>query len=120
MKPGDFIEVNDSNTKIIDEFASQHKFIYKFVPLERMLEVLQKKEIAFANPIKWTDPFDNFMFKSFISGTSSNLLSSLYCMCLTLNPHSEAYWKTYAKDNYTARLKFDTAALISFIKSKMD
>jgi hypothetical protein len=117
MNQGEFYKVSDINSKQVADFVSQHKFVYKYVPLERMLETLQKQQIVFVNPYKWHDPFDNFIFKRFMSEIDNTLLASLYCMCLTLNPHSEAYWKTYATENYTARFKLDTHSFFSFLKN---
>lgn len=115
MEPGDFFKVTSLHSSHADDFASHYRFIYKYVPLERMLEILQKQQIVFVNPFMWSDPFDSFIFKRFITKPDNLLLESLYCMCLTLNPHSEAYWKTYASKNYTARLNIDPSPFFSFI-----
>lgn len=115
MKPGEFFKVTKTDSSNSDEFALKYKSIYKYVPLERMLQILQNKQIVFVNPYKWNDPFDSFIFKRYMSEPGNILLESLYCMCLTLNPHSEAYWKTYATNNYTARLNINPSPFFSFI-----
>ena len=118
--PGEYIKIGNHPQKEIEEFIKKHEFIYRYLPIEYLLDTLQKKTLTFINPIKWNDPFDNFMFKLEKEGDTSSFTSQLFCQCLTLNPHSQAYWKTYGGDGYSARLKIKTEKFIELIGSKND
>jgi hypothetical protein len=48
----------DTNSPAIDKFCQEHKYIYRYLPFERFLEVLHKKQLAFISPIKWNDLFE--------------------------------------------------------------
>ena len=114
MKEGEYIILNDSNRTEIDKFCSEQEFIYRYLPIERFLEVMQTNKLAFVSPKLWNDPFDNFLFKQKIENKST-FLNKLYVLCFTHNPHSQAYWKTYAKEGYCVRLKIRSKEFLSLM-----
>ena len=116
----EYTRLLDSNSQVIDKFCQEHKYIYRYLPFERFLEVLHKKQLAFISPTKWNDPFDNFLFKRKIENPGSSFLNKLFVGCFTLNPHSQAYWKTYAPDGYSVRLQFETRKLFDLISKLKD
>lgn len=116
----EYIRLLDSNNKMIDKFCRNHKYIYRYLPFERFLEVMHKKQLAFISPTKWNDPFDNFLFKYEIQNKENTFLNKLFVGCFTLNPHSQAYWKTYAPEGYSVRLRFRTSKLFDAIKNLND
>jgi hypothetical protein len=111
----EYVRLLESNSKVIDKFCKDHQFIYRYLPFERFLEVMHKNQLAFLSPNKWNDPFDNFLFKYDIQNKENSFLNKLFVGCLTLNPHSQAYWKTYAPDGYSVRLQFETRKLFDLI-----
>lgn len=115
-----YVELVEINNKVIDKFCKEHEHIYRFLPFERFLEVLHKQQLAFISPTKWNDPFDNFLFKYNIENKSSSFLNNLFIGCFTLNHHSQAYWKTYANEGYSVRLKFNTRKLFDVILNLKD
>lgn len=115
-----FLRLLDSNNKEIEKFCRSNKYIYRYFPFERFLEVLHKNQLALLSPNKWNDPFDNFLFKYEIKNREKSFLNKLYVACFTLNPHSQAYWKTYAPEGYSVRLRFETKKLFDVIKNLKD
>jgi hypothetical protein len=116
----EYIRLLDSNSHVINKFCEDHKYIYKYLPFERFLEVLHKKQLAFVSPTKWNDPFDNFLFKYKNEKSEITFLNKLFVGCFTLNPHSQAYWKTYAPEGYSVRLQFETRKLFGLISKLKD
>jgi hypothetical protein len=110
-----YIKLEESNNKLIDEFCKKHQYIYRYLPFERFLEVMHKKKIAFLSPSKWKDPFDNFLFNYVVNNNENSFIHRLFVGCFTLNPHSEAYWKTYAPEGYSVRLRFETRKLFDLV-----
>jgi hypothetical protein len=97
------------NKKRLEEIAKRHPVIYRYVPIDRMLQLLQKKQMAFISPRKWSDPFDNFLFRVLNKAEmDGSFLDSICVLCFTLNPHSQAYWQNYASDTWAARLQIRT------------
>jgi hypothetical protein len=111
----EYVRLLDSNNQVIDKFCREHEYIYRYLPFERFLEVMHKKQLAYLSPTKWNDPFDNFLFKYEIQNKDNSFLNKLYVGCFTLNSHSQAYWKAYASEGYSVRLQFETRKLLNLI-----
>jgi hypothetical protein len=116
----EYVRLLDSNSQVIDKFCREHKYIYRYLPFERFLEVMHKKQLAFLSPNKWNDPFDNFLFKYDIQNKDNSFLNKLFVGCFTLNPHSQAYWQTYAPEGYSVRLQFESRKLFDLILKLKD
>jgi hypothetical protein len=114
MKEGEYIVLNESNKNAIDKFCLENEYIYRFLPLERLLESMQTSKIAFVSPKKWNDPFDNFLFRQNIQNKRT-FINKLYVLCFTHNSHSQAYWKTCAPEGYCVRLKINTREFLSLM-----
>lgn len=114
MKEGDYIVLNETNRNEIDKFCNENEYIYRYLPLERFLEVLQTNKLAFVSPHKWNDPFDNFLFRQ-ETKNKNTFLNKLYVLCFTHNPHSQAYWKTYAPEGYAVRLRIKSKEFIELM-----
>ena len=121
MERGQYIRLISTNQKEIDAFNLEHKFIYRYVPMERLLDILQNENITFVNPQKWNDPFDNLLFRLLTENElKGTFLNSIYCLCFTLTPHSQAFWKTYSPDGFSARLKINTTNFLNILGNLND
>jgi len=114
---GEFFKVDSTTSDKLLAFVREHEFIYRYLPMEYLLDTLQKKHMVFVNPNKWNDPFDNYLFKLAEKEFQESFTSSLFCQCITLNPHSQAYWKTYGGNGFAARLKIKTKEYLDVIKA---
>lgn len=114
MEQGKYIVLNESNRNEIEKFCFENEFIYRYLPLERFLELMQTNKLAFVSPRLWNDPFDNFLFRQEIKN-KNNFLEKLYVLCFTHNPHSQAYWKTYASEGYCVRIKIKTKEFLELL-----
>jgi hypothetical protein len=101
------------NKKRLEAIVKHYPVIYRYVPINRMLQLLQKNQIAFINPRKWSDPFDNFLFRVLDKAElEASFLDNICVACFTLNPHSQAYWRNYSTDTWAARLEIRTHELL--------
>lgn len=119
MPENKYIRLLGGNSDEINSFCQNHENIYRYLPLERFLDVIHSMNLYFVSPEKWKDPFDNFLFKREIRNTNS-FLKKLFVGCFTLNPHSQAYWSIYAPEGYSVRLKFNTRELFDLILKLKD
>lgn len=115
MKEGEYIRILEKNKNEL-EFTQTSKYVYRFLPLERLLETLHNKQLTFVSPTKWNDPFDNFLFRQ-NSISDDSFINRLYVMCFTHNSHSQAYWKTYSPNQHCVRLSLRKDILIELMQS---
>ena len=115
MKEGEYVRILEKNKTELD-FTKSGKYVYRFLPLERLLETLHNKQLTFLSPTKWNDPFDNFLFRQ-NNISNDSFLNRLYVMCFTHNPHSQAYWKTYSPSEHCIRLSLRKSVLIELMKA---
>jgi hypothetical protein len=112
MKPNVFYRLSKDYPQFMDQFCREYEFIYRYMPLERFLETIQKNQMVFASPRLWQDPFDNILFKQKVQNPNS-VINKVYACCFTLNPHSDAYWKTYSNGGHCVRLKIKSRPFFS-------
>lgn len=98
------------------DFLSK-KLLYKYMPLERALDMFINHTIWFANPTIWKDPFEKRFIENMynIAGTPKVFpwKDRVYCMCATQTATSEAYWNAYSADEIGVSLKFNRETLLS-------
>ena len=89
-------------------FLSNYKKLYRFISLERLLEIFNDNELTFINPAKWDDPYEKAFLnaKYFVKGKKMTLplTDNLHCLCWTGTSSSEAYWKSYSLFNDSVRV----------------
>lgn len=109
------------NKKRLAAVVKDYPVIYRYVPVNRMLELLQKNQMAFINPRKWSDPFDNFLFRVLEKNElEGSFLNDICVACFTLNPHSQAYWRNYSSDTWAARLEIRTREFLERLLNAND
>lgn len=85
------------------------KLLHKYMPLEYALRTLNNNELWFANPIKWKDPFEKrFIEARYINGSRNfdfPWKNRVFCICMTENTTSEAYWNTYTQQQIGIEFK---------------
>lgn len=98
------------------DFLSK-KLLYKYMPLERVLEMLTNKTIWFANPTIWKDPFEKRFIENMynIDGVQRQYpwKDRVYCMCATQTATSEAYWNAYSAGEIGVSIKFNRQNLLN-------
>jgi len=92
-----------------EEFLKS-KLLYKHMPLENALRVLNEKYLWFANPSEWKDPFEKrFLDARYIRNgkeVSFTWKGRVFCTCLTQTQTSEAYWNAYKHESIGVEFKF--------------
>lgn len=91
--------------------------LYKYMPLERVLEMLTNQTLWFANPTIWKDPFEKRFIenKYEIDGAQREFpwKNRVYCMCATQTATSEAYWNAYSANEIGVSIKFNRKNLLA-------
>ena len=98
------------------DFLSK-KLLFRYMPLERVLEMLTNKTIWFANPTIWKDPFEKrFIQNTYNIGGVQKAFpwkDRVYCMCATQTATSEAYWNAYSAGEIGVSIKFNRQNLLN-------
>lgn len=95
------------------ELEKANKFINKFMPLERALNLLNNKAFWFANPYTWQDPYEKYFLLAKYKGKSFAWKKRVFCTCFTENATSEASWNAYANGEVCIQFTFDRALLFN-------
>lgn len=106
-----------------ETFLSEYKRVHRFTTIDRFLEGLTSKQMAFASPTKWSDPFEKFYlerdFKIHGERFQLSVRDKIFAVCLSGTTDSEAYWKVYSPKEDGIRLTFDTERLVTHFLEKI-
>ena len=85
------------------------KPIYRIMPVSRVKEILQNKQLTLVKPHKWDDPFENALLASafsMVDGTRVTFAAkdSVYGQCWTLHRETDAMWRIYSHNKDGVRV----------------
>ena len=107
-----------------EDFLSK-KRLHKFMPLENALKTLSNKELWFADPSTWKDPFEKRFLDSDYVDVNDEEKSipygkRTYCMCTTQTQTSEAYWNAYSQKQIGIEFILDRQELLNQLEAYTD
>lgn len=97
------------------EFLSR-KLIFKYVDIEHALKLLKTKNLWFANPTIWKDPFEKRFIEAKYSGMDFPWKDKVFCTCFTNVFNSEAFWKAYSNNGICAKISFYREGLLEILE----
>lgn len=107
-----------------EQFLDNYPRLYRFIPLERFIEIFENNTITFVNPIKWPDPYEKAFItaKYFLKGKKFELpiLNKVYCLCWSGTSSSEAFWKGYSTQNDAVRITISANNLLNLLSGLDD
>lgn len=66
--------------------------LYRYMPLKRFMDIVQKRAIAFVSPYLWHDPFEFLFYNP--NTKIGDLYYNVYALCFTVNStNEEAKWQ---------------------------
>lgn len=105
------------------DFLNDKRPLFKHMSLENALKTLNDKELWFANPTTWNDPFESRFLNAKYKDQSANQVSGhpwlnkAFCMCLTQTAASEAHWTPYSQDQIGIEFVIDRKKLVEILES---
>lgn len=101
------------------------KPVYRIMPVHRLLECFQKRELVLVPPAKWDDPFENMLLDSKIKLASGEIATmssrdQIYGLCWTLYRETDAMWRIYSADKNGAKVKSTPRKLLRALQSSAD
>lgn len=103
-----------------DEFIAKHPRLYRYLSIERALELFDTNRIQLRNPAEWKDPFEKFYLKkTFVIKDKEHELpiKNQLLACSFSTTISEASWQMYTPEHDGIRITFDTKSFLNSLTS---
>lgn len=103
--------------------AELDKPIYRIMPVHRLLECFQKKQLVLVPPKKWDDPFENLLLSAKVylstgeTGDLQPIRDKIYGQCWTRHRETDAMWRIYSADKNGAKVKSTPRKLLDALKA---
>ncbi len=91
------------------------------MPIHRVLQILENKQLVLVKPKKWDDPFENALLASAFEtadGERGSFLAkeSVYGQCWTLHRETDAMWRIYSANKDGVRVSSTPRKLLDALK----
>lgn len=81
--------------------------LYKYMPIQRLIDMLSEKEIAFVSPNLWKDPYETKYLETDYSAFNYKQPPIFACCLRNTNDNEEASWKIYSDGQPIVRVSFN-------------
>ena len=99
-------------------FPKDKSTVFKYLPLDRFVKMVDKKELVFVTPVTWYDPFEQLYFGVDCS-SRGYVTEDIACMCVSekSSTNEDASWKVYAGSNNKAvRISIEQDKLLRLLE----
>lgn len=98
------------------------KPIYRIMPINRFLQLLEEKKLTLVKPKKWDDPFENALLNSVFETSNGELgefsaKNSIYGQCWTFHRETDAMWRIYSHDKDGVRVSTTPRKLLTALQT---
>jgi hypothetical protein len=100
------------------------KHIYRIMPVNRLFQCFDKKNLILVPPSKWDDPFENWLLESKLefssAGQTGDMMSirdKVYGQCWTRHRETDAMWRIYSSDTNGAKVRTTPKKLLEALKA---
>lgn len=95
--------------------------IYRIMPIHRVLQSLEERQLILVKPKKWDDPFENALLASAFETADGETLTfsakdSVYGQCWTLHRETDAMWRIYSANKDGVRIASTPRKLLTALK----
>ena len=97
------------------------KPVYRIMPIHRVLQALEEKQLVLVKPKKWDDPFENALLASAFETEEGETLTfsakdSVYGQCWTLHRETDAMWRIYSANKDGIRIASTPRKLLAALE----
>lgn len=114
MPPRNYLDMSD---------AELDKPVFRIIPVHRLLECFQKKQLILVSPQKWDDPFENLLLSAKEipanggAGDMQSVRDKVYGQCWTLHKETDAMWRIYSSEKNGAKIKSTPRKLLEALRA---
>jgi Protein of unknown function (DUF2971) len=102
-------------------FLLTYKRLFRFIPLNRLLQMLEQDTMAFVYPGLWEDPYEKLILNSSFSIDNQPfdlpVKDNIFCLCWSGTQNSEAFWKGYTPLNDGICIQLDTEKMLDVLNA---
>lgn len=91
------------------ETSVSTKKLYRIMDFTKVVQIFEKKELYFANPSSWDDPYENHIKHS------KN--HAIFAQCWSVLPSSDAMWRIYSQNGMGVRISTTNVKLLGLLKA---
>jgi len=99
----------DNNNYLDIPVSIRDNYIYRFISVERLIELFERNKNGLVKPHEWKDPFENFIQKSKMKLPTGDIKSfdhdNCYGQCWTRKKVSDAMWRIYSPNEDAVRIR---------------
>lgn len=103
-------------------FPKDKTTVFKYMPMNRFIESVEKNELVFVSPEMWYDPFEQ-LYYGIDCSAKGYATEEIACMCVSerSSTNEDACWRVYAGSNgKTVRISLDQDNLLQLIEDYAD
>ena len=101
--------------------------VYRIMPVNRLLQCFEEKQLILVPPSKWDDPFENWLLSSKVKitltgeiGDMNGIRDKIYGQCWTQHRETDAMWRIYSSDTNGAKVKTTPRKLLKALMENGD
>lgn len=118
--------INQYSRSVRMKGLNGQNFVYKYIPLEYLLQLIRNRKLRIGKVSDWEDPYENFFLKSnfytyvsfyerFVQVGTDEIRNHTYGQSWTLIEESDAMWRIYSQDKNAVRLKIKIDNLFNIV-----
>jgi hypothetical protein len=101
--------MNNSNFLFLPS-QTHDRFIYRIIPIERLVEIFASSKNVLVKPKRWNDPFENFILHCRVqlpdgAYATFGFQDHFFAQCWTLQTASDAMWRIYSPKSNAVRIR---------------
>lgn len=99
-------------------FPKDKSTVFKYLPLDRFVKMVDNNELVFVSPETWYDPFEQ-LYYGINCSSRGYVTEDIACMCVSekSSTNEDASWKVYAGSNDKAvRLSIEQEKLLHLLE----
>jgi hypothetical protein len=106
------------------------EFVYRFIPVHRLLEIMDSDKISFVRHGMWDDPLEGYFIKKYIELENddphpikplmkySDYTDLRFFLCCTKNSEKDYQWSYYTPNKDGVRIKLSVSDLLNEAKKE--
>src|SRR5690606_29258525 len=97
-------------TVTVIEGLSDTRTLYRILPIKRLIQIYESKNLTLITPDMWEDPFEKYWL-SLINPTHAVKTKNVFGLCFSSRARSDALWRIYSPEMTGVRVALKMGAL---------
>ena len=96
--------------KVVERFGDgveSDEMLYRIIPIERFIQMYERKRLYLLSPAKWDDPFEKLWFELGCASPAKDMEARrrVFGLCWTKESMSDALWRIYSPNELSIRIR---------------